>query len=270
MDLFMKKTICVMLGVLCAAGVCAAKGFDGDTAPPRFTLEFRGSAYKPAYGTSQLERSYYDLVFESGKDTTLLKMHRPLIKGLEWDWYPWGGNWGIFGIGGKVGFWQTSGPTRVCKGTDGAQEACTPSTVYQSSAGNDKNQLTIIPLAVHLVYRADVFQRLWSVPLVPYVKAGVDYHFWWVKSGDKTASRGSGVANKARGGTAGYSATAGLSVSLLWLDMSSKQSARRTSGIVNSSLFVEYTALWGDGFGVSKRFDMSDRYVTCGLSLDML
>jgi hypothetical protein len=142
--------------------------------------------------------------------------------------------------------------------------------VFDSSPGADKNQLTVIPLSVQWVYRADMFYRLWSVPLAPYVKAGVDYHFWWVKSGDKTSSRGVGATNRARGGTVGYSATAGLAISMFWLDMSSKQSARRTSGIVNSSLFAEYTVLWGDGFGVSKRFDMSDRYVTCGLSLDIL
>lgn len=104
---------------------------------------------------------------------------------------------------------------------------------------DDQASFRIIPLRTSLVYRYDYSAHRHNIPLVPVLKAGLNYNFWRAKDpgGDTSVvgdSRGSG-------GKPGWHVTTGLHLHLDFLDRSSAAAFDMTWGIANSYLFFEHT-----------------------------
>jgi hypothetical protein len=130
--------------------------------------------------------------------------------------------------------------------------------------GSEETGLFIIPTTLHLVLRLDGLARhnRW-VPLVPYVKAGLAYDFWWVSNGSGTAHQdvlnpdgtvarnadGTAMRQDVVGGSLGWHAALGLS---LMLDTFEPRLARgwdQQQGVNHSYLFFEYYFTDLAGFG---------------------
>ena len=111
---------------------------------------------------------------------------------------------GLLGVYLGAGFWHQSGAARLCLDGDGEVVACTPETFPSSQRGNDKAQLTVVPVGVGVIYRADQLRRANLLPLTFAAQAGVDYHLYWAAIGSSRSTLADG--SPARGGVFGISA----------------------------------------------------------------
>lgn len=117
---------------------------------------------------------------------------------------------------------------------------------------DDLSALRNIPLKTSLVYRYDYSAHNHNIPLVPVVKAGLNYNFWRATdaSGDTQEIDG----QRGVGGTAGIHATLGLHLHLDFFDPRRSASMSYLWGVQNTFLFAEYnwtrTDVFGDGINL--------------------
>lgn len=133
----------------------------------------------------------------------------------------------------------------------------------------DRTRFTMLPLRTGLVYRFDVLQNNWRVPLVPTAKIGLDYYLWWVGDGSGVAtSTDDGESFRGRGGTAGFHGSLGLHLWLNWFAPGMARTFDVNSGVNNSYLFVEYLVTRVDDFGGSRSWDLSDNALLFGIAFE--
>jgi hypothetical protein len=158
--------------------------------------------------------------------------------GLEVDWQalriP---KFGTFGPGFGIGYTASSADAIV---TETGERSDQPTT------------LSIVPMYVVGVLRADVLAREASIPLVPYAKLGVGYALWWVKSGDETAESD---GKTGRGTSYGLQTALGLMLQLDWMDLDDARSADASIGMNHSYVFAEWYRAQLDGFGGDDQLD---------------
>lgn len=234
--------------------------------PALWTLDLQAGPYRPTISNNADNAEFFRLMFKRGLNDAIID-GEPLLKTLTMDYYilhPFGG----LGLTGGVGHWGVTGRARLCRDESGTAIGCSTeqgSDPTASSEGNTKTSFTIVPVSLGVVYRVDALWKLLKVPLLPYVKAGADYHFWWAHTADKisTAVR-DGKTAQGKGGTWGANAKAGLAINLDWLDPRTS-----TSGLlVGTHLFGEAAFLFADGFGQKTRLNMSDTVFSIGFALD--
>lgn len=249
------RMLWVALGVATWAAPAAA-----EEPFPAWGFELRLGSYQPAVGDQTIgssgknESDYYQLFF---------KDDRPLMFAVEFDRYL-GYAAGHLGFFLQIGLWKASGKSRTCADATGADVACTSETIFTDSRpGNDKTQIQIIPLAVGFIYRFDLAQRLWGVPLVPYGKLGFTTSYWRSTGGGTLSSFANG--SQGSGWTTGMKAAGGLAVNFGFL--TPPDSLEHTL-FVDSYFFVELDHTWADGFGDQTKFDMSDTQLQFGVSFD--
>jgi hypothetical protein len=242
---------------------------------PSWGLELRLGPYQPRISDRADQRQVYREVYANpDEDGDSMFEDRPLVKELEVDYYL-STRFGLLGVSGSVGLWRATGSTRVCPSQPNGQ--CTSSTIVaESQPGNDTTSLSVLPVSVGLVYRMDLLKRAYPIPLVPYGKAGLDYHFWWNDSAGRTSRKtvvnpttGASRSILGQGGTAGAHASLGLALNLDWIEPDTAARGRSGIGMADSYLFFEYTWLFADGFG-GERLDLSDAHGVMGLSVDFL
>lgn len=232
---------------------------------PRWGIELRFGPYRPQVSTNKEVGDLYNLVFNTSSNSWF--KGKPMQMGLEVDAYPFR-EFGLLGFFGRVAYWRTSGPTRLC--LDGNQNPvqCTGTTVFESVQGNDQAQLSAVPVSLGVVWRVDALRRLTPVPVQLNVKAALDYHFWWANSGDKASTY---QGHRARGGTLGYNISIGASFGLEIFSQATL--ANRSSGI-KSAIFAEYQVMRGSalvGKDRAHRLDFTDNtLVIVGLACDFL
>ena len=237
--------------------------------------------------TSSGLQNHFKTQFSSGRAEALFPVDGPLLKSLEVEYYlphdllhPLAGRIGFeFG----VGHWSVNGKARLCF-TDSTQT--TPSVdcdtqgstdTATSGEGNTSTSLTILPLSASLVYRADQLLERYNLPLMPYVKAGVSYSFWWAHAGGEIASQSIDTNDEGiqgEGGTLGYQFTAGLALNLNWL--SSSPHTKGGLQMLGSHLFFEASLLQVDQFGSAynsttesyNHLQLNDVVYSLGLNFD--
>ena len=126
---------------------------------------------------------------------------------------------------------------------------------------NDTTKLNIFPLYLSLVYRFDWLAIKYNVPIVPVVKGGFDYFFWWITNGlGNVASYtdANGHKTKARGGTFGAHVSFGIDFLLDWLAPGMAQDFDSDVGVNNTYIFAEYTMYFVNNFGKGNSFNLSD------------
>jgi hypothetical protein len=133
-------------------------------------------------------------------------------------------------------------------------------------AGQDTS-LTIMPMYLVGVLRADVIARETIVPLVPYGKLGLGYALWWVGDGDETARTDDG--DKGQGSSYGYQFALGGMLLLDFFDPSSAVEADNSIGVNNSYLFMEWYYSDLSGFGSSERMQVGTSTWMLGLALEI-
>ena len=152
-------------------------------------------------------------------------------------------SFGTLGLGVTVGYSEFYGKGFFASGPDAGERS------------GDNTSFTVVPLQAFLAYRFDVLAQAWSVPLVPYAKAGVGAWLWW--TGGENGQRG------------GFSWGGGLQLLLDVFDPRLAMEFDRNVGVNNSYLYVDWARWEVDGFGDDDGFDLSDDGdLSFGLALD--
>lgn len=143
---------------------------------------------------------------------------------------------GTVSVGGGGGFWQALGKGRALDPKTGKESKSTDTTV-----------LNVVPLTLDVAYRFDWLAQKKDIPIMPFVKTGLDYYFWWVlnSTGD-VASTGDG---RGAGGKFGWHVSFGLALLLDWLDSDTANDFDVNVGVNNTYLFAEATIARVDNFG---------------------
>ncbi len=222
-----------------------AYGYDDETleTPQHTAFEIRFGPYKPRIDEEFSGATPYQDHF--GNDTRWLL-------GFEYDWQalriP---HLGTFGPGFGWGFTKMTGRAYLDTG---------------ERAGQD-TKLSIMPMYVVAVLRADVIAKKTPVPVVPYVKGGVGYALWWTDNGI-------GVEH-APDGSKGNDTSWGTQFALgamLMLDVFDRRAAANidsTSGVNNSYFFLEWYNSDLSGFGSDNHMQVGANTWMAGVALEI-
>lgn len=135
-----------------------------------------------------------------------------------------------------------------------------------SGTSSSSTRLTIMPMYLVAVARADVLPRELKVPLVPYAKLGLGYGLWWSSDGQRSATY---QGKSGRGASYGLTYALGAMFLLDVLDEDDAASADGLTGINNSYIFAEWFRPQLDGFGSNKVLDLSSSSWLLGIALEI-
>jgi hypothetical protein len=171
----------------------------------------------------------------------------------------------LFDFSGERQFFQAFG-TAGAGVSVGYAEKYAPARLADGTATAESTGLRLFPLQLFGVYRFDYAAHTWGVPLVPYVKAGLNCTIWSSTKGADLETTSSG--QKAMGARFGWGFTGGLS---LLLDVFEPRMARDFDtdlGVNHSYLFVEYNFADVNNF-YTPGLDLSGRYLMFGAAFEM-
>ena len=217
--------------LLPAGGASAAS--DVPQSPREWTFHLQLGGYLPDMDAEEgLSGRPFEQVF--GDDNRLLTQ-----AGLERYVFD---AFGTLGIGVSAGYAEFYGKGFFAEGPNAGERS------------GDNTSFTVVPLQAFVAYRFDVPALAWSIPLVPYAKAGVGAWLWWTggMSGQK----------------AGFSYGGGLQLHLDYFDNRLANEFDRNIGVNNSYLYVDWAAWEVDGFGGDGFVLSDDGIVSFGLALD--
>jgi hypothetical protein len=201
--------------------------------PPDWGLEIGLSLYRPDVDSEfgGATHPYADTFGSS----------RHLMSEVEIDRYL-GHRFGSWGVGLRVGYQKLTGAAVLSDG----------------SRSGDETGLRLVPFVASALYKADGLRGLRSVPLVPYVKAGLDGVVW-------TESTTGGKANH-NGFTVGWHVAAGLALGLNSLGLG----ANHPGAIAGpGALFFEWDYAAINGLGLGKELHVGDSTWVAGLMFDL-
>jgi hypothetical protein len=222
--------------------------------PRRFALEIKFAPYIPAIDSSPgLTGTPFSDTFGDPADPRGAAPSRFLLTQLEFDWQLWN-RFGSLGVGLSAGYFRKTArqfalfnDRQPCAvgGSIGEPRTYTlpgmkaplkPEEVEQCFSG-DENSLNVFPISLLAVYRFDVLDRRYRIPLIPYMKAGLAYYVWWMGTSSEITT--SADDRKAAGGTFGFVLHPGLAVNLGFFDREAGGVMDRELGLNRVSLFVE-------------------------------
>jgi hypothetical protein len=149
---------------------------------------------------------------------------------------------GTWGMGLRAGYYKVTGSSFLADGT----------------RGGDETSLRLIPLSLSLLYRADGLAGLQDVPLIPYVKAGLDGVTWTATSTGDSASHG--------GFTPGWHAAAGLALGLKFLGVGTANPGSLPDPF---ALFFEWDYAAINGLGLGGKLHVGDNIWFAGVVFDL-
>ncbi len=144
---------------------------------------------------------------------------------LELDWQFWRVPGVSFGLGGSFGFMQEYARAR---------------TVETNQLSSDYTVLNVMPFALLAVIRVDAIADFLGVPIVPYIKGGLNWYLWWVLGAGDTVESG---------GTMGWQINPGIAIRLDGFDRMSSRTFDNESGINHSFIFFEFLVAHVEGLG---------------------
>lgn len=239
--------------------------------PQHFAFELKFGLYSPDIdATPGLRGKPFSELFQ---DDPAKKGQRPdgaLLTTLELDWQIWHG-FGSLGLGASVGLSRRSAKSFEYSDVN---LPCTANVDCVRSS--DETTLTVIPFALEAIYRFDVLAERWNIPIVPYLKGGVAYFFWFIQNGagdlattyGRDRIPGYSADDTAIGGTFGLVAHPGVALQLDIIDPGAARTLDTELGINHTYLFFELNYAWVTGFGSSTKLVMSDTTWNAGLAFE--
>lgn len=209
-------------------------------------LEFKGGPYS---GRIQDDQGFSQVFDDSSRPLFQLGIDLQVFRGF-----------GTITVGGTFGFLQYTGQAPFNNDTEISSET---------------NVFNLVPLTGQVGYRFDWLADNTWIPLVPYAKGGLAYYIWWATDGvgnlqRRTVDEGTPNAERqtARGGTFGYTGTAGLAFMLNKLDTKASQALFASTSIRGAYFFAEMTVSQVDDFG-GDSLDLSDFNWSVGLYMEL-
>jgi hypothetical protein len=132
----------------------------------------------------------------------------------------------------------------------------------------DKSRLTLYPVALLGVYRADQLWRRMKIPVVPYVKGGLNYTFWSIYDGNDRVATSPGRMGRGRGGTFGWQGAVGASFVMNILDPGAARELDAETGINSTHLFFELARFQVSGLGQKNKLRVGDTTWLMGLAFE--
>ncbi len=288
----------VLLG-LCALFYGGAASAQLQESPQHFAFEIKFGPYSPHLDNADWlkGRTPFSDHFGDPNDPRGAQPHYGLLSKGEFDYQFWN-KFGVLGIGIEGGYYSASAPaftiaTAMTKDTpprtvqapctviDGAsggpRQYSVSGTIvpYDSCISGDNDQLNVVPLALMLVYRFDVLSKRLHIPLIPYVKAGFAYYVWWFGNSssftaqfDVSTDRSKPDVRSAAGGTMGIVLHPGIALDLSAIDSRAAHVIDQEIGLNRVAAFVELDAAIVNGFGRGRALNLSDTFLSAGLSFE--
>jgi hypothetical protein len=202
--------------------------------PPDWGFELGISLYRPAVDSefSNGAHPYADTFGSS----------RHLLSEAELDRYL-ARRFGTWGVGLRCGYYKVTGAAFYADGK-------TPS--------GDETSLRLIPLSLSGFYRADELPGLRSVPLIPYVKAGLD-GVWWTETS-------TGESASPTGFTPGWHVAAGIVLGLNFLGVGNNNATALPDPF---ALFFEWNYAAINGLGFGNKLHVGDNTWFAGVVFDL-
>ncbi|MBW2733023.1 MAG: hypothetical protein JRH20_11580 [Deltaproteobacteria bacterium] len=217
--------------------------------PQRFALELKLGPFIPDIDGEFSGNSPYEDIL--GSDPGLMFQ-------TEFDFQVWRG-FGSIGVGGSIGYFTKGGAPFADDSVDGA-----PASGNITVAG--ETSITLVPLSLLAVYRFDVLAQRYNIPLVPYIKLGLSYTFWFMDKGDGSIASYEG--DDAEGGSLGWQINLGVA---LLLDVFEPQSAKTLDmdlGVNHTYIFIELYHLDANGFSGETALNVGDTSFLAGLAIE--
>jgi hypothetical protein len=132
--------------------------------------------------------------------------------------------------------------------------------------------LRLVPMKVLAVYRFDFLQIKYGIPLVPFVKAGIEVAYWLTAKGTQSPETTEGVAGQ--GVSYGFVGMAGMAFLLDVLDPRLARDFDSGIGVNHSYIFAEFNFAEVNDFdrknaaGTPNALDLSSRFVMFGLAFE--
>lgn len=184
---------------------------------------------------------------------------------LDVDRMLWTG-FGQLGVGGSIGYMQKTARAWV----DGS----VPGDPDRMRSAGDKNTFRLIPLALTATYRLTYLDDEYGIPLVPYVRGGLAYYIWSVRTNGETAKAcwdGTHTpdcdADKGYGASLGFVGSIGLAIRAERIDANAASSMRQ-SGILHAGFYGELSLAKVDGFGSATKLSVGDRTWFAGVNFE--
>ncbi len=225
-------------------------------------FEFKVGPYFPRMGDDDFDNGAFRLSFGRYREDSDGNATNELVAGP--------GSNPAFNFGTELQLWRGYGAATAYASVgfarwqgDGLDSSGAPT--------EDTTTLNIIPTTFQIGYRADFIVDYSPVPLVPYVRGGLAYYWYWVTDASGAVSR---VENPdgddffGRGGKFGVTGTLGIQLLLNAIDRKSAQNFYNSTGVRGTYLFFEGTISNVDGFG-QQGFDFSDTTWNAGLFIEL-
>ena len=197
----------------------------------------------------------YQDMFGGARYTPMLDVDRIL-------WYPMG----QLGVGGSIGYMQKTANAWV--------EGSMPGDPERMRSPGDENTFRLIPIALTATYRFTYLDDEFGVPLVPYVRGGLAYYLWWVRTNGKTAgacwdgTHTQGCdSDPGRGASLGLVGSIGLAIRAERIDANAAASMKQ-SGIQHAGFYGELSMATVDGFGSEFKLSVGDTTWFAGVNFE--
>ena len=213
--------------------------------PQHFAVELRFGPFRPnvdsEFQNDQPPRTPYNDFFGPGSH---------LMTEAEFD-YELYHRFGTAGVGVSVGYFSVSGTAPFDNGL----------------ASGDQSTLKVVPIALLGVYRFDYFLQQRNVPLVPFVKLGLNWAYWQITDGNGQIATDSSGA-RGQGGTFGWQAAAGLALVLDMFDPDAAKDFDSDLGVNHTALVLQFVHADISGLGQSDRLHVGDDTWSAGLLVE--
>ena len=234
--------------------------------PQNFLIELRGGPWYPDT----------DAEF-NGRATPFGDMFGTadqLLLGAEIDWQFLRVNpIGSIGLGLGAGYTSASAVAPL------TQNPMPAVASWERPSSGQQTSLQVIPGYAVAVLRIDVLARRTVVPIVPYLKYGVGYAYWWINNGDTLARRSLALSpgatasdpdlgQAATGGTFGTHFAAGLMLRLDVFEPTVQRAWDQEMGVNHSYIFAEYVRSDLSGIGSRPQLRLGTETWNVGLAME--
>lgn len=281
--------------VLVLTCLCGARSALAES-PQRFAFELKFGPYGPALDDTEGlgGKRPFSAQFGDPTDPYGAPPGRALLSMGEFD-YQFLHRFGVLGIGLSAGYYRKTAAAFQNIGAANIPKYCTvaddgngnrvylgidnkPQNPPSPCFSGDEVHLNIVPIELLAIYRFDVLDKRFHIPLIPYLKLGLGYYFFWfgnsgsfVSQATSVDGNGKEVKVDASGGVVGFVLHPGLALDLSAIDPGAARAIDQEIGLNRVTAFIEMHGAWITGCHcntMAMKLNLSDITFTAGLGFE--